>query len=41
LGGSGVAGATWALLVAAGAGERLAIDRPKAFAILGGRPATV
>lgn len=37
-GGSGVAGATWALLVAAGAGERLAIDRPKAFANLGGRP---
>ena len=37
-GGSGVAGATWALLVAAGAGERLGIDRPKAFAPLGGRP---
>ena len=37
-GGSGVAGATWALLVAAGAGERLGIDRPKAFADLGGRP---
>jgi len=37
-GGSGVAGATWALLVAAGAGERLGIDRPKAFAVLGGRP---
>ncbi|MBM2823967.1 MAG: 2-C-methyl-D-erythritol 4-phosphate cytidylyltransferase [Thermoleophilia bacterium] len=37
-GGSGVAGATWALLVAAGAGERLGIDRPKAFAILRGRP---
>ena len=37
-GGSGVAGATWALLVAAGAGERLRIDRPKAFAVLGGRP---
>jgi 2-C-methyl-D-erythritol 4-phosphate cytidylyltransferase len=36
-GGSGVAGATWALLVAAGAGERLGIDRPKAFAVLGGR----
>ena len=37
-GGSGEAGATWALLVAAGAGERLRIDRPKAFASLGGRP---
>ena len=37
-GGSGVAGATWALLVAAGVGERLGIDRPKAFADLGGRP---
>ena len=36
--GSGEAGATWALLVAAGAGERLGIDRPKAFASLGGRP---
>ena len=37
-GGSGVAGATWALLVAAGAGVRLGIDRPKAFAELRGRP---
>jgi len=38
-GGSGVtAGATWALLAAAGSGERLGIDRPKAFASLGGRP---
>jgi len=37
-GGSGVAGATWALIVAAGSGERLGIDRPKAFAVLGGRP---
>ncbi|HLG07395.1 MAG TPA: 2-C-methyl-D-erythritol 4-phosphate cytidylyltransferase [Gaiellaceae bacterium] len=37
-GGSGVAGATWALLVAAGAGERLGVDRPKAFVGLGGRP---
>ena len=36
--GSGVAGATWALLAAAGSGERLGIDRPKAFAVLGGRP---
>ena len=38
LGGSGDAGATWALIVAAGTGERLGIDRPKAFADLGGRP---
>ena len=37
-GGSGEAGATWALIVAAGAGERLGIDRPKAFATLRGRP---
>jgi 2-C-methyl-D-erythritol 4-phosphate cytidylyltransferase len=37
-GGSGDAGATWALLLAAGAGERLGIDRPKAFAELRGRP---
>jgi len=37
-GGSGVAGATWALIVAAGTGERLGIDRPKAFAVLAGRP---
>jgi 2-C-methyl-D-erythritol 4-phosphate cytidylyltransferase len=42
-GGSGAAGAssagsTWALLVAAGAGERLGLDRPKAFAELRGRP---
>lgn len=29
---------TWALLLAAGTGERLGIDRPKAFAPLGGRP---
>ena len=36
--GSGEAGATWALLVAAGAGERLGLDRPKAFAPLAGRP---
>jgi 2-C-methyl-D-erythritol 4-phosphate cytidylyltransferase len=35
---SGEAGATWALIVAAGAGARLGIDRPKAFATLGGRP---
>ncbi|HEY5873075.1 MAG TPA: 2-C-methyl-D-erythritol 4-phosphate cytidylyltransferase [Gaiellaceae bacterium] len=32
------AGSTWALLVAAGEGARLGIDRPKAFADLGGRP---
>lgn len=31
-------GNVWALVVAAGAGERLGIDRPKAFAVLGGRP---
>jgi 2-C-methyl-D-erythritol 4-phosphate cytidylyltransferase len=31
-------GATWCVLVAAGAGERLGFDRPKAFAPLGGRP---
>jgi 2-C-methyl-D-erythritol 4-phosphate cytidylyltransferase len=37
-GGSGEAGATWALIAAAGSGERLGIDRPKAFAALGGRP---
>lgn len=37
-GGSGVAGATWALIAAAGSGERLGIDRPKAFAVLAGRP---
>ncbi|HEU5207237.1 MAG TPA: 2-C-methyl-D-erythritol 4-phosphate cytidylyltransferase [Gaiellaceae bacterium] len=36
-GGSEV-GATWALIAAAGSGERLGIDRPKAFASLGGRP---
>jgi 2-C-methyl-D-erythritol 4-phosphate cytidylyltransferase len=30
--------ATWAILVAAGAGERLGLDRPKAFAALAGRP---
>ena len=29
---------TWAILVAAGSGERLGADRPKAFAALGGRP---
>jgi len=37
-GGSGVAGATWAVIAAAGTGERLGIDRPKAFAVLAGRP---
>lgn len=30
--------ATWCVLVAAGSGERLGGDRPKAFAPLGGRP---
>jgi 2-C-methyl-D-erythritol 4-phosphate cytidylyltransferase len=35
---SGDAGGTWAILVAAGAGERLGGDRPKAFAELAGRP---
>jgi len=38
LGGSGEVGATWAVVAAAGTGERLGIDRPKAFAALGGRP---
>jgi 2-C-methyl-D-erythritol 4-phosphate cytidylyltransferase len=37
-GGSGEAGGTWALIAAAGTGDRLGIDRPKAFANLGGRP---
>src|SRR5438552_13257078 len=31
-------GGTWAILVAAGAGERFGLDRPKAFAALRGRP---
>lgn len=34
----GEVGATWALIAAAGIGARLGIDRPKAFAVLGGRP---
>jgi 2-C-methyl-D-erythritol 4-phosphate cytidylyltransferase len=38
LGVFGGAGNVWALLVAAGEGSRLGIDRPKAFADLGGRP---
>ena len=38
MGGSGEVGATWAVVAAAGTGERLGIDRPKAFAALGGRP---
>jgi 2-C-methyl-D-erythritol 4-phosphate cytidylyltransferase len=29
---------TWAVVVAAGRGDRLGLDRPKAFAKLGGRP---
>jgi len=32
-----VPGETWAVVVAAGSGERLAADRPKAFVRLGGR----
>lgn len=32
------AGTTWALIVAGGTGERLGLDRPKAFAALAGRP---
>jgi 2-C-methyl-D-erythritol 4-phosphate cytidylyltransferase len=35
---SGEAGGTWAILVAAGSGERLGNERPKAFSALGGRP---
>jgi 2-C-methyl-D-erythritol 4-phosphate cytidylyltransferase len=35
---SGGGGNVWALLAAAGSGERLGIDRPKAFAALAGRP---
>lgn len=38
LAGTTSAGATWAVVVAAGTGERLGLDRPKAFAALGGRP---
>ena len=34
----GSAQTTWAVLVAAGTGERLGADRPKAFAALAGRP---
>ena len=36
-GASGDAGGTWAVLVAAGSGERLGADRPKAFVALGER----
>ena len=36
--GSDQVGTTWAILVAAGAGERLGSERPKAFVGLGGRP---
>ena len=35
--GDGDASTTWAILVAAGSGERLGADRPKAFVALGGR----
>lgn len=35
---SGAAGTTWCILVAAGTGERLGADLPKAFAPLAGRP---
>jgi 2-C-methyl-D-erythritol 4-phosphate cytidylyltransferase len=35
---SGEAGGTWAILVAAGAGERLGSEHPKAFVALAGRP---
>jgi 2-C-methyl-D-erythritol 4-phosphate cytidylyltransferase len=35
---SSSAGSVWALVLAAGSGERLGADRPKAFANLGGRP---
>jgi 2-C-methyl-D-erythritol 4-phosphate cytidylyltransferase len=34
----GEPGGVWAVIVAAGAGERLGLDRPKAFAPLAGRP---
>jgi 2-C-methyl-D-erythritol 4-phosphate cytidylyltransferase len=34
----GGAGNVWAVLAAAGSGERLGLDRPKAFAPLSGRP---
>ena len=36
--GSPAASGAWAILAAAGRGERLALDRPKAFAKLRGRP---
>jgi 2-C-methyl-D-erythritol 4-phosphate cytidylyltransferase len=38
LSGSSEAGGTWAIIVAAGTGERLGGGRPKAFASLAGRP---
>ena len=38
IGSSAEGGTVWALLVAAGEGRRLGLERPKAFAPLGGRP---
>ena len=38
VGSSGTSGAVWAVVVAAGRGERLGLNRPKAFARLRGRP---
>jgi 2-C-methyl-D-erythritol 4-phosphate cytidylyltransferase len=35
---SATGGNVWAIVAAAGSGDRLGIDRPKAFAALGGRP---
>jgi 2-C-methyl-D-erythritol 4-phosphate cytidylyltransferase len=35
---SATGGNVWTIVAAAGAGERLGIDRPKAFAAFGGRP---
>src|SRR6058998_312221 len=38
VGPAGSSGGVWAVIVAAGRGDRLGADRPKAFARLGGRP---